>query len=213
MEKIYFDDSTFIWTTQFDISHIKEGILKECLDLMDSMGEVPGDNFGYFREWDDVSFTGKIVPKSNLDYIAKFGIDKCTELYSETKKEYNKINTDAWVNVVRAINPKQPNFKKSNEIEFHNHVHLNEINKIFVPTYTYVHYIQMPDNLEGNDAVLYIEGENKKIYHILPKENDIIIMESYLPHVPASAYKSTKDRIVFAGNVGFDFIKKEKSLI
>jgi hypothetical protein len=38
-------------------------------------------------------------------------------------------------------------------------------------------------------------------------------MESGVPHVPASSYKSTKDRIVFAGNVGFDLIKKEKSLI
>ena len=49
--------------------------------------------------------------------------------------------------------------------------------------------------------------------NILPKENDIIIMEGRVPHVPASARKSTKDRIVIAGNVGFEMIKKTNSLI
>jgi hypothetical protein len=71
----------------------------------------------------------------------------------------------------------------------------------------------MPDNLEGNDGVLYIGGMNGAIHSILPKENDIIIMEGYVPHVPASARKSTKDRIVIAGNVGFEMIKKTNSLI
>jgi hypothetical protein len=213
MEKIYFDDSTFIWKTKFDISDFKDGVLDECSQIMEAMGEIPGDNFGYFTEWTDLNFSGEIIPKAKLDFIAKFGIDRCIELFDATDTPYNKVNTDAWVNVVRAINPKQHNFKKSNEIEFHNHIYLNELNKIFVPTYTYVHYIQMPDNLEGNDGVLYIEGKNKEVYHILPQENDVIIMESGIPHVPASSYKSTKDRIVFAGNVGFDLIKKEKSLI
>ena len=87
------------------------------------------------------------------------------------------------------------------------------MNKVFRPDYTYVHYVQMPDNLEGNDGVLYIEGKDGVIHNILPKENDIIIMEGRVPHVPASARKSTKDRIVIAGNVGFEMIKKTNSLI
>ena len=34
-----------------------------------------------------------------------------------------------------------------------------------------------------------------------------------MPHAPNNASESTLDRIVMAGNVGFDFIKKQKSLI
>ena len=87
------------------------------------------------------------------------------------------------------------------------------MNNGFRADYTYVHYVQMPDNLEGKDGVLYIEGKYGIIYNILPKENDIIIMEGRIPHVPASAKKSTKDRIVIAGNVGFEMIKKTNTLI
>jgi hypothetical protein len=38
-------------------------------------------------------------------------------------------------------------------------------------------------------------------------------MEADMPHAPNNAPNSTIDRIVLAGNVGFDFIKKQKSII
>jgi hypothetical protein len=44
-------------------------------------------------------------------------------------------------------------------------------------------------------------------------EGDLIIMNSDLPHVPATSHGSTKDRIVIAGNVGFEFVKKIQGLI
>lgn len=215
MEKIYFDDQTYIWKTKFDISHIKDDVLKECFSIMEKIGEIPGDNFGFFSEWkENIDFDGNFESTTKIDEILKYGIKACITLFIEnTKLPYNKINTDGWINVVRAKNPKQPNFSTETEIEMHNHTDLNHKNKVFRPDYTYVHYVQMPDNLEGNDGVLYIEGSNGNIYNILPNENDIVIMEAHIPHVPASAKKSTKDRIVIAGNVGFEMIKKTNSLI
>ena len=71
----------------------------------------------------------------------------------------------------------------------------------------------MPDNLSNLDGVLLIEGENKKIYNILPEEDDLIIFDARLPHTPKAAFNSTKDRIVLAGNVGFENIKETKSLL
>jgi hypothetical protein len=38
-------------------------------------------------------------------------------------------------------------------------------------------------------------------------------MEADIPHSPNNAPNSKLDRIVMAGNVGFEYIKKEKSLI
>lgn len=215
MEKIYFDDQTYIWRTQFDISHMKDDVLKECFDIMEEIGELPGDNFGIFNQWkESIDFDGNFEPTMKIDEIIKEGIKSCITLFNQNKGlPYNKINTDAWINVVRAKDPKQPNFATPTEIVMHNHVDLNHTNKVFRPDYTYVHYVQMPDNLEGNDGVLYIEGKDGVIHNILPKENDIIIMEGHIPHVPASARKSTKDRIVIAGNVGFELIKKTNSLI
>jgi hypothetical protein len=71
----------------------------------------------------------------------------------------------------------------------------------------------MPNNLKGDDGVLYIEGIEKKLYKILPKEDELIIFNADIPHGPNSAYNSTKDRIVLAGNVGFEYIKDKKTLL
>jgi cupin superfamily acireductone dioxygenase involved in methionine salvage len=71
----------------------------------------------------------------------------------------------------------------------------------------------MPDVMEGEDGVLYFKGQNGKEYWVRPEEDDLIIMHGDMPHVPNRAPKSTVDRIVIAGNVGFEFIKKEKSLL
>jgi hypothetical protein len=211
MEKIYFDDETYIWKTNFNISHIKDEVLEECLNIIKDM-EVsrPYDDFVFFREWkENIDFNGDFESTKKIYEIVKEGIKVCTTLFNENiKLPYNKINTNSWVNVVRSKNPKQGNFLTETEIIMHNHM-----NNVFRADYTYVHYVQMPDNLEGKDGVLYIEGKYGIIYNILPKENDIIIMEGRILHVPASARKSTKDRIVIAGNVGFEMIKKINSLI
>ena len=54
---------------------------------------------------------------------------------------------------------------------------------------------------------------DKKVYSILPKEGDILIMKGDLPHVPNYAINSTLDRIVLAGSIRMDFSKFNKSLI
>ena len=211
MEKIYFDDETYIWKTNFNISHIKDEVLEECLNIIkDVEVSISYDAFVFFREWkENIDFIGHFESTKKIYEIVKEGIKVCTTLFNENiKLPYNKINTNSWINVVRAKNPKQGNFLTETEIIMHNHM-----NNGFRADYTYVHYVQMPDNLEGKDGVLYIEGKYGIIYNILPKENDIIIMEGRIPHVPASAKKSTKDRIVIAGNVGFEMIKKTNTLI
>jgi hypothetical protein len=71
----------------------------------------------------------------------------------------------------------------------------------------------MPDVMNGDDGVLYFRGKNKKEYWIRPEEDDLIIMEGDMPHAPNNAPNSTLDRIVLAGNVGFEFLKNFKSII
>ena len=71
----------------------------------------------------------------------------------------------------------------------------------------------MPDVMNDEDGVLYFKANNGKEYWIRPEEDDLIIMEGDMPHSPNTAPNSTLDRIVIAGNVGFDYIKKEKSIL
>lgn len=217
MEKIYFDDTTYIWKTKLNRKLDKSDLLEEAIKVIESQPHIKTDGFGYKREWNtNLDFLGKIDIKTKMDEIVQIGIDECKKLYTERDVIYNKINTDAWVNVVRANNPVQINFKHE-ELKgvdkFHVHTDINREMQSFVPHYTYVYYVQMPDVMNGEDGVLYFRGNNKKEYWIRPEEDDLIIMDADMPHTPNNAPNSTIDRIVIAGNVGFDFIKKQKSLI
>jgi len=217
MEKLYFDESTYIWKIKLNKLSDKDTLLKESNFVIESQPDIKTDGFGYKKEWNNnINFTGEITIETKMDEIIQMGIDYCKDLYKERNVVYNKINTDAWVNVVRSTNPVQIQFKHE-ELKgvdkFHVHTDINKEMKSFIPHYTYVYYVQMPDVMNGEDGVLYFRGKNNKEYWIRPEEDDLIIMEADMPHSPNNAPNSTVDRIVVAGNVGFDYIKKEKSLI
>jgi hypothetical protein len=217
MEKLYFDETTFIWKTKLNLVNDKEKFLTESIELIESQPNIKTDGFGFKKEWNNnLNFLGEINISTKLDEIVQIGINECKELYKEKNINYNKINTDSWINVVRSKNPVQIQFKHE-ELKrvdkFHTHTDINKEMKSFIPHYTYVYYIQMPDVMHGEDGVLYFRGKNEKEYWIRPEEDDLIIMEGDMPHAPNNAPNSTIDRIVMAGNVGFDFIKKEKSFI
>ena len=63
------------------------------------------------------------------------------------------------------------------------------------------------------NGVLYFTSKNSITYWIKPEEEDLIIMPADMPHSPNNAPNSTLDRIVMAGNVGFELIKNFKSII
>ena len=212
MEKIYFDKDTYIWKTKLNRLGDKQMFLKEAYVVMDSEPNNKTDGYGYKKEWkDNLDFIGEFKIETKLDEIVQIGVNKCKEIYNETNINYNKINTDAWVNVVRSLNPVQENFHTDNK--YHIHTEINKGRKEFIPHYTYVYYIQMPDVMNEDDGVLYFKGKDDTEYWVRPEEDDLIIMEGHMPHAPNNAPNSTLDRIVMAGNVGFYFIKKEKSLI
>jgi len=212
MEKIYFDDTTYIWKTKLNRLNDNLVFLKEAYSVIESRPDVKTDGFAYKKEWNEnIDFIGEFKIETKLDEIVQIGVNKCKEIYNEKNITYNKINTDAWVNVVRSQNPVQETYYTDEK--YHIHTEINKKNKDFIPHYTYVYYIQMPDIMNGEDGVLYFKGKNDKEYWIRPEEDDLIIMEGDMPHAPNNASESTLDRIVMAGNVGFDFIKKQKSLI
>lgn len=219
MEKIFFDNETYVWKTNLKLSNYKYEILKEALDVVNSnRSSVKYDGYGYKSIWkSDINFIGTLSVKNKLDLICQFAIDNCKKIWDDDIKNiYNKINVESWVNIVRSKNPVQIQFMHD-EIKgvdkFHKHTEINKQAHSFIPNYTYVYYIQMPDIMEDEDGVLYFMGKNGKEYYIKPEEDELIIMNADMPHAPNNAPKSSIDRIVLAGNVGFDYIKKEKSFI
>jgi len=217
MEKIYFDETTYNWKTKLNKVTDKIKLLQEAKVVIESAKNNTTDGYGYMMEWNsNINFNGNIKIKRKLDEIIQLSIDKCKKIYEEKNITYNKSNMDSWVNMVRSNNPVQVQFKYE-ELrgvdKYHIHTDINKGNKKFAPHYTWVYYIQMPDIMEEEDGVLYFRGKNKKEYWIRPEEDDLIIMEEDMPHAPNNAPSSTVDRIVIAGNIGFENIKKTNSLI
>jgi len=217
MEKIYFDETTYIWKTKLNKVTDKIKLLQEAKVVIESAKNNTTDGYGYMMEWNsNINFNGNIKIKRKLDEIIQLSIDKCKKIYEEKNITYNKSNMDSWVNMVRSNNPVQVQFKYE-ELrgvdKYHIHTDINKGNEKFAPHYTWVYYIQMPDIMEEEDGVLYFRGKNKKEYWIRPEEDDLIIMEADMPHAPNNAPSSTVDRIVIAGNIGFENIKKTNSLI
>jgi hypothetical protein len=101
------------------------------------------------------------------------------------------------------------------------HTHTNEsthriINQL--PDYTITYYVQMPDNLEGNDGHLSFKDIDDNEFSILPKEGDLIIFKADLQHKAETNLKSEKDRIVFCTNFTFldlnkKYIKNQNTII
>jgi hypothetical protein len=210
LQELVFSPTLKIWKKKFDITN-KSKMLSECEDLIKRMPTVHTDGYAYYinNKLDYINSVD-IEIKNELDLLMVKGINACIELFEDS---FNEIKTDTWVNVVRCKDPVQKNFKKDGSLVFHNHVDLNIQNKLPPPFYTYVCYIQIPNNLSGDDGVLFMEDVDKKVFSILPEEGDIIVMKGDLPHVPNYALNSTVDRIVLAGSVRMDLSKKTKSLI
>ena len=217
MENIIFDDNTFIWKHKLNLFNDKETILTEIFNLIESSSDLEKERDAYTIHTAGVDFIGNIISTCKLDDICQLGIKYSINVYNEEfKRLFNKVNFDAWVNVVRSKNPIQ---HKLREKKYHVHTEIQERAGKFFPYYTYVYYVQMPDVMDGEDGVLYFKGENNNEYWIRPEEDDLIIIPGQLPHSVGMAVRSNKDRIVIAGNVGFDNlmgfdeVKKTKTLL
>lgn len=216
MEKLYFDDTTFIWKTKLNLFDNKNEIIKQAKHVIKShVGNIT-DGFGYLKMEND-----KVLDRANcekqplLDEIIELSTNYCKKIYIESS-EYNKLNVESWINIVRSENPIQKAYVDRDlggELSYHVHTELNKISKSFFPHYTYVYYVQMPDVMNGEDGVLYFKSKNDITYWVKPEEDDLIIMPADMPHSPNNAPNSTLDRIVIAGNVGFEFIKNFKTII
>ena len=210
MEKIYFDKTTFIWKEKANFEKNINTLLDECIRI--SKKETKWDNYSYCNYSFDKFEIGNDIIKNKttiIDDLINLNINKCIELYGE---KFNKVSIDCWINIVSSTKPKQTDIVLGN-LKMHKHTDIQREMKSFKPVFTWVYYVQMPDNLKNKDGVLWIEGQDNKIYSILPNKDDLIIMNGDLPHVPGNSPNSKLDRIVIAGNVGFDFIKETKSLL
>jgi hypothetical protein len=217
IEEIKFSDSLTIWKARYEFKDKEQCILECNLHIhkyLENINHKLTDGYTYFilNEYKNL-FYEKFIFKNELDNIVLSGINTIIDLYQKTyDNDYNKIYTDNWINVVK-INPIQKIWTKENDLIFHQHTDLNNKMGRIEPDFTYITYIQMPNNLSNNDGVLYMKDLEGNVFNYLPEEGDIIIMKGEVEHVPNHALKSTVDRIVMAGNVTLTNEKTIKTLL
>jgi hypothetical protein len=106
--------------------------------------------------------------------------------------------------------------KKNTYYGFHSHDKKNHTNIPLQWTYTY--YVQMPNNLVGDDGKLVFKLDNDTTHSILPEVGDLLIFPTTLLHAPMTNTNSEIERIVFAGvwsyiDTTIQIRKKNKTLL
>jgi hypothetical protein len=195
MESIFFNNEVICYKTQYTSLVNKDELINHIYNLIEKQ---TSKNDGYVIEIED----------DLISDIIQFGFDACKKIYLEHGNQIETILHDLWLNRVRKYDEQLQATTFENPI-FHNHKTINESRKIFVPDYTFVYYVQIQNNLTGNEGHLMIKNKNDEIYSFLPNEGDLIIMKGDLPHSPVSAVNTTQDRLVIAGNIGFKFYKQK----
>jgi hypothetical protein len=206
--RINLSDSVGYWKYPWDVSNIDE-IVSESIKLTkrvnskhDGHGIWPGPKSKEWIESNNLGIVGDIILG---------GIVRCEQLY---ESPYNLIEVGGWINIIDKSSPKQPiRDENTNELIYHIHTEIEKEQGNPLPNYTFVFYVQMPDNLSNDDGKLFIKDKDGVEFGILPDVGDLIILEGDVPHAPVDAPNSTKDRIVIAGNVTFQNIKTTKTLM
>jgi len=161
--------------------------------------EVAATNDGYsyiHGDWDK-----RLDGWGPLGYTVEAGINECLKLFGS---RYNSVWQETWINIVRPVRRQWTNR--------HNHVEMNrELGKP-IPTYTWIYYMQMPNNLSGDEGKLEYEDENG-VHKYLPNVGDLVILRGDQWHSIYSNPNSTLNRIVIAGNVSITNTKQTNTLM
>lgn len=213
IEEIKFSESLTIWKSKYEFKNRERCIElsnKHIKELLKTGVGLTTDAYSYFVSNDfKESFFKRFNYDNELNNIIVSGINDIIELHNRIYNiEYNKLYSDNWINTVK-VKPIQKDLRKKNDLVFHQHTDLNRKHGMMEPDFTYVTYIQMPNNLSGKDGVLYMKDYEGNVFDYLPEEGDVIIMKGDIEHVPNLSPNSTIDRIVMAGNLT---LKKEKNI-
>lgn len=70
--------------------------------------------------------------------------------------------------------------------------------------YTFTYYLQVPEDISGNEGQIVFQTEDKELHNFLPKEGDYFIFPADIRHTAIPTPKSKTDRIVYAGSICVD---------
>jgi hypothetical protein len=202
-KEVKLDDEVIAFSFDYTPRFSKESILNSVSKLISEMTYVKSD--GYI-------FNKNIEEFKDIYYFCS---ERCKELATKNSITFDDFTLHKWVSVLRSkpVQPMELDIENS-EPTYHNHKEIAKRSGNILPLYSFVYYLQMPDNLSGIDGHLLFKNKNGNVLKYLPKENEVLVIKSDLSHAPIHAKNSTKNRIVLAGDfIIHDKNNKNKTLI
>ncbi len=135
----------------------------------------------------------------HINIIKQKSYDVSLNIYTQefpNEKIYSSFMS-TWVYISTQSNPTSA---------YHDHVMLSNINHL-PTTYTWVYYIQTPNNCTGDEGKIYFKQpydytkDDSNTLKFFPEEGYLYMWDSILGHKPALSPNSTIDRVIIAGNV------------
>jgi hypothetical protein len=180
MEKIHITDDIYIFKLT-SIDYNQDNLIHELMFNLDISKQPTPQSSEYPGIQSDIFIIG-----GELSYVRNQIIDIFDNIIYESKNTYSYKN---WVYLSTKENP---------YTNYHSHTDMVGLKSKGEWTWTF--YVQMPDNLKGNDGELMF-SVNGVVKSILPEEGDLFIFPAELKHMPNTNQSSTKDRIVLAGTM------------
>jgi hypothetical protein len=198
MKEIYLNNNIIAYSYEYIPKSSKEDILDRVELMIKNQHWVKSDAYMFLK-----------CPKEFED-IYDFCSKKCNEI-SNNDKEFL---LHKWVSILRS-NPVQPMELdvENKEPTYHNHLLMAQLAGKKIPSYSFVYYFQMPNNLSGIDGNILFKDDDGNVLKYLPKENEVLVFTSNISHAPIHAKNSTKNRIVLAGDFIISNNTKNKTLI
>jgi hypothetical protein len=179
MTEIKLNNYTSIYKT--NISYNKDELLKE-LYFNDDFNDITSNRDEAGKE------STLVITSKHIEYIKSKTVDFISSiLYDNRDINYCQKN---WIFF---------NDKNATHVGWHTHEN-NHASKILKNQWTYSFYVQMPNNLSGDEGKLSFKIDNEE-HSILPEEGDIIVFPATLLHKPELCPNSTQPRIVLVGSL------------
>lgn len=165
----------------------------------------------YDREYNDevsglpgLQMTSDLMVGDETTIIKKQGYETCKDIYeilNPKKTVYSGLQT-SWFFISTPSNPLS---------NYHDHLLFSKKEKGILTHYTWIYYIQVPDNCTGKEGHIFFkeyhardEDTDESAFSFFPEQGFLYMWDSEIPHRPELSPNSTIDRVIVAGNVNFN---------
>jgi len=150
----------------------------------------------------DFNTTEIKIRSVEIDSIVNYGVRIAMKL-----SEIDSLNNRAWTG--KSWSYIQDKDSKDPQNAFHSHTAAinypdNKNNAPILTDWTYCFYVQVPDDLQGNEGSLLFKDKDGKIYATKPEEGDFIFFKGDVEHKPNLAPNSKGTRIAICSNISFN---------